>query len=701
MKVIFLILILLACTSCDWEDVNVIQISSIKSNTKTFTVSNIQIINDQVVLTGDNLTNVKSLKINNDGTDVILAIESKTKNQIYANTLNHVGLLIGKALNLVVSSAQASSSYNIDFSLCDATLSGGSGFSCSASPNDGDVMTFDSVSGKWAPKASGWATNGTDVFHTTGKVGIGTSSPNNILHVTDSPVDGPTSAVARIMMWPSITSGTSSNYYQALNVSNNLTLAAGANLTGGSIGFQNASILSASSAGTLSGLFGIYNTFGPQTGSTGTINSVIGIYSRPLNYGGTVNNSYNLYLANPGTGATVTNDYAIYQEASKSKNYFAGKTGIGVTNPTAILDIDGAKNGSGTIAGNTTAITGTSTLFSSEVSPNDIIVNSSMEERVVTSVTDNTTLTINSPFINDPVNTGFKIKRKIQMNAGNVIIGDAVPSAINATAAIFPGVTPKLEVMSGGATWSNYSEVMTMRHSQFTSTPVPRQLGFLFKMSTEVSPGESSKSGGMMLESSLAYANAPYLSLITQNTRRMTIDFNGNVGVGIIAPTTKFQVAGIMSPSVDNTYTLGTAGLRFTSIYATNGTIQTSDARLKKNILDSDLGLDFITKLRPVSYEWISGEDKHRHYGLIAQETKKVLKNLSIVDHDEKEDRFGIRYTELISPLIKSVQEIYQKFTGLDKKYSSQEAEIKNLKKENAEMKARLDLIERSLANQK
>ncbi|MBN8536444.1 MAG: tail fiber domain-containing protein, partial [Deltaproteobacteria bacterium] len=182
----------------------------------------------------------------------------------------------------------------------------------------------------------------------------------------------------------------------------------------------------------------------------------------------------------------------------------------------------------------------------------------------------------------------------------------------------------------------------------------------------------------------------------------------GNVGIGTTTPQTTLQVAGIISPAVDNTTTLGSATYRFTTVYATNGTINTSDRREKKDIYDTDLGLDFINKLRPVSYRWNTGIDNDVHYGLIAQEAEQVIDEIgkggktSIVTHDETTDRFGVRYSELISPLIKAVQEIYRKFLGVDREIASVKAEANaktaKLEAENAELKARLDQQETELA---
>jgi len=167
---------------------------------------------------------------------------------------------------------------------------------------------------------------------------------------------------------------------------------------------------------------------------------------------------------------------------------------------------------------------------------------------------------------------------------------------------------------------------------------------------------------------------------------------------------------GVLQPYADNTYDLGTSGARFVDIYATNATIQTSDQRLKNNITDSDLGLDFINALRPVSYKWNEAKKIHRrvidtpaeydeegnitteetyrdeydtvpgvrkHYGLIAQEVKTVLDNAGVGDQfagwikenpDNVDSNEGIRYNQFIAPLIKAVQELSTKVNELEER---------------------------------
>jgi hypothetical protein len=119
----------------------------------------------------------------------------------------------------------------------------------------------------------------------------------------------------------------------------------------------------------------------------------------------------------------------------------------------------------------------------------------------------------------------------------------------------------------------------------------------------------------------------------------------------------------------DNVIDLGSSGVRFDDVYATNGTIQTSDQNEKNTITDSDLGIDFIKRLSPKSY--IFNGKTRTHYGLIAQDVETVLTDIGKTGTDfagfiksdisEAEDgseyRYGLRYTEFVAPLIKAVKD--------------------------------------------
>lgn len=136
------------------------------------------------------------------------------------------------------------------------------------------------------------------------------------------------------------------------------------------------------------------------------------------------------------------------------------------------------------------------------------------------------------------------------------------------------------------------------------------------------------------------------------------------------------------SPLADDSNDLGRLNNRWDDVYATNGTIQTSDANDKSNIADSDLGLSFVSQLTPRKYTLTDGDSNRTHYGLIAQEVKTVLDNNNINTSDfapyikgeildtnnqgTGEYKHGLRYTELISILIKAIQELEQRIQDLE-----------------------------------
>ena len=107
-----------------------------------------------------------------------------------------------------------------------------------------------------------------------------------------------------------------------------------------------------------------------------------------------------------------------------------------------------------------------------------------------------------------------------------------------------------------------------------------------------------------------------------------------------------------------------------------------SDGRDKTNVQDlrPSLGLEFIKKLRPVSYVWdnrdqyvqkcsfeygqkdgtLAGERKH--YGIISQELKQTLEELNEnfegLLYDEDQDAYRMKYSSLIAPLTKAIKEL-------------------------------------------
>lgn len=122
-------------------------------------------------------------------------------------------------------------------------------------------------------------------------------------------------------------------------------------------------------------------------------------------------------------------------------------------------------------------------------------------------------------------------------------------------------------------------------------------------------------------------------------------------------------------PTTDNLRSLGTSTYRWKDVWAVDGTINTSDRRLKKDIQPINYGLTELMKLNPVSFLWNQeGMDRERRLGFIAQELQPILKEVVrteeiVSDPTTKQDswaattRLGVAYTEIIPVAVKAIQE--------------------------------------------
>lgn len=113
---------------------------------------------------------------------------------------------------------------------------------------------------------------------------------------------------------------------------------------------------------------------------------------------------------------------------------------------------------------------------------------------------------------------------------------------------------------------------------------------------------------------------------------------------------------GPVRPLVDNTYSIGGDARRWKAVYATNGTIQTSDARLKEDVRPLPYGLDEVLSLRPVSFRWKEDEAARTQLGFIAQEVEAVLPEAVIRGADGAAP-LSMSYTTVVPLLVKAIQE--------------------------------------------
>ncbi|HSG17551.1 MAG TPA: tail fiber domain-containing protein [Anaerolineae bacterium] len=137
---------------------------------------------------------------------------------------------------------------------------------------------------------------------------------------------------------------------------------------------------------------------------------------------------------------------------------------------------------------------------------------------------------------------------------------------------------------------------------------------------------------------------------------------------------------GDVLPGVDGAYQLGNGDHRWAAVYAANGTIQTSDGRLKGNVSDLQAGLNEIRRLRPVTFNWIDNPKDGQHYGLIAQEVAEVLPEI-IDGGGDAGQPLGMNYAEVVPVLVNAVQE--------------QQAQIESQADQIASLEARLSTMEK------
>lgn len=135
-------------------------------------------------------------------------------------------------------------------------------------------------------------------------------------------------------------------------------------------------------------------------------------------------------------------------------------------------------------------------------------------------------------------------------------------------------------------------------------------------------------------------------------------------------------------PESSGSYDLGASSNRWDDIYASNGTIQTSDRRSKKDITQLNYGLEEVMAIRPVKFRWKNNPQEKMKIGVIAQQIKPILPEV-VKTHDwkrnedgqlikVKNERLGVYYADMIPVLIKAIQE--------------QQSQIENLKKQKTEL---------------
>jgi len=122
----------------------------------------------------------------------------------------------------------------------------------------------------------------------------------------------------------------------------------------------------------------------------------------------------------------------------------------------------------------------------------------------------------------------------------------------------------------------------------------------------------------------------------------------------------------------------------WSSVWAVDGSINTSDRKNKTNIKKLDYGLAEILQLKPVRFQWKNREDRGEKLGLIAQDLLEVLPEVvkthewSITSEEAgaaKEkvevENLGVYYSDIIPVLIHGIQEQQARIEELEEEVAT------------------------------
>jgi len=282
---------------------------------------------------------------------------------------------------------------------------------------------------------------------------------------------------------------------------------------------------------------------------------------------------------------------------------------------------------------------------------------------------------LNGSYIsNDGGNEGIRID-----NTGNVGIGSAVPTTSlhiengNSIGAGNPANTsgPSLRINNTNNT-SNTAQATALISTAGTSSGKP-YLGLDITGNFGYSMGINNPTDQLILNTTWNFA--------TGTTANNAITINRSGQSRVVIPSDNGALAASWPSGWGGgliTYDFACAGIYYTTMSAR------SDRRLKNTIVDLDQ--EMISKylqLRPVNYYWNDGSDnKHKQYGLIAQEVEVLFPDMVSVANDSMQTK-SVNYQALHALSLKVIQE--------------QQKQIEVLQQKQAALEKRLLLIESKL----
>lgn len=171
---------------------------------------------------------------------------------------------------------------------------------------------------------------------------------------------------------------------------------------------------------------------------------------------------------------------------------------------------------------------------------------------------------------------------------------------------------------------------------------------------------------------SFAIAGASKLQLNSTALRPIT---SGGITLG----TTSYKFGNVYAASIGTSSYRCTYGYFSNAVYATSGFYESSDERLKNILNPVKVNLDELAKLRKIYYTWKDDSKPAIQLGMVAQDIQKLYPEL--VDVDSETGYLSLAYDKLSVIALEAIDNVYDM--------------IKDLRKENLELKSRLNDLER------
>ena len=492
---------------------------------------------------------------------------------------------------------------------------------------------------------------GIGVVPTNGQLPIGngaTYTPANLTQGTGLTVTNGAGSVALAITNTGVTAGS----YGSASVVPNYTVNAQGQLTVAA----NTSIAIDTSQ-VISGIFPIARG-GTNTNATPTAGTVAYGTGTAIAYSavGTVGQALVSNGASAPSWSTITSSQWVTSGANIY--YIAGNVGIGTTSPGSVLDVKGTLRLSGSSSGYVglapaaAAGSTTYTLPSADGSANQVLrTNGSGVLSWVTSGSGTVTSVSGTGTV-----SGLSLSGTVT-TSGNLTLGGTL-SLTSGDITSGLGFTPYSNTNPSGFVTSSGSVA--------------------FATSAGSASTAANLSGSTLTTSSYILSSSSSLVAIA-NSSGQGVFVNGS---------------GSFSSSIDNTMSCGTSGFRWTTVYATTGTINTSDANQKQQIqnlteVEFAVATELKSKVKTFKFNdavTAKGLNARKHVGWIAQDVQTAFANHGLNANDygmfcsdeiDGKIQLGVRYEELLT-FISAAED--QKMTSLISSVNQLVAEVEALK---------------------